>query len=81
VFGRRRGASAGRFGAWWAGAQLAAVEWPPHPNELGEAIDELTWYLWSDGSTGGWSLNLAVEDPEHGVSWATSATDIDPDST
>jgi hypothetical protein len=80
VHGRRRGAAAGRFAAWWAAAQLAACDWPVDPGDLGRAIDELRWFLWSDGSTGGWRLQLAVEDPENGVAWATSAIDQDPDA-
>ena len=79
VYGRRRGAAAGRFGAWWAAAHLAALDWPPHPDDLGEAIDELGWFVWSDGSSGGWAFNLAVEDAENGVAWATSATDVEPE--
>lgn len=78
VHGRRRGAAAGRFGAWWAASHLAALEWPPDPDDLGEASAELSWYLWSDGSTGGWMLNLAIEDPAHGVAWATTSIDSDP---
>lgn len=78
VHGRRRGAAAGRFGAWWAATHLTALEWPPHPDDLGRAIEELSWFVWSDGSTGGWMLNLAVEDAEHGVSWATTAVDSEP---
>ena len=78
VYGRRRGAAAGRFAAWWAAAHLAAVDWPPHPDDLGAALDELHWYLWSDGSTSGWMLNLAVEDADNGIAWATAATDTDP---
>ncbi len=78
VYGRRRGAAAGRFGAWWAAAHLAAVDWPPSPDDLGTAIHELRWFLWSDGSTSGWMLNLAVEDVENGIAWATTSTDSDP---
>lgn len=76
LHGRRRGAAAGRFSAWWAAAHLTAVDWPPHPGELGEAIDELEWFLWNDGTSGGWRLNLAAEDPDHGVAWATGAVDL-----
>lgn len=79
LHGRRRGAAAGRFAAWWAAAHLTAVEWPPHSDELGEAIDELDWYLWNDGSSGGWRLNLAVEDADHGIAWATGAVDLSDD--
>jgi hypothetical protein len=74
-YGRRRGSAAGRFSAWWAAAHLTAVEWPPDPDELGNAIEELGWYLWSDGTSGGWAFKLAIEDPEHGIAWATGAID------
>ncbi len=73
--GKRRGAAAGRFGAWWAASSLTASDWPPDPDELGEAISELTWYLWSDGSTSGWILRLAAEDRAAGLGWAISAAD------
>ncbi len=74
--GRRRGMAAGRFDAWWAAATLTGVEWPPPPDELGEAIDELGWYLWSAGEPHtGWRLQLAVEDPDDGLAWAVSAHD------
>jgi hypothetical protein len=73
--GLRPGAAAGRFSAWWAAAALASTDWPPDPAELGEAISELEWFLWSDGSTEGWRLQLAVADPHDGLAWAISAVD------
>ncbi len=78
--GRRRGAASGRFSAWWAAAAVAdlAQDWPLTSDELGVAADELRWYLWDDGSDPiGWSLRLAVEDPEAGLAWAVVATDED----
>ncbi len=80
LHGRRRGAAAGRFSAWWAAAHLCAVDWPPHPDDLGSAVDELDWYLWSDGTGDGWRLNLAVADADHGLAWATSAVDLASDT-
>jgi hypothetical protein len=80
LHGRRRGAAAGRFAAWWAAAHLCAVEWPPAPVDLGSAIPELDWFLWSDGTTDGWRLNLAVADADHGLAWATSAVDLASDT-
>ncbi|MEY2417517.1 MAG: hypothetical protein QOG90_197 [Actinomycetota bacterium] len=77
---RRRGAAAGRFAAWWAAAAVADLthDWPLSATELGEAVDELQWYLWDEGHDPvGWSLRLAVEDPEHGLAWAVLATDAD----
>lgn len=76
--GRRRGAAAGRFNAWWVAHELAGLEWPPDPDELGEAIQDLRWYLWSDGSPDtGWWLRIAVESPAEGLSWALAAVDAD----
>lgn len=75
--GRRRGAAAGRFNAWWAAAALTGLEepWPPGPTELGEAISELRWLHWTEPGETGWCCRLAVEDPADGLAWAVSATD------
>lgn len=76
--GRRRGAAAGRFQAWWAAHELAGLDWPPEGRELGEAAAGLRWFLWSDGSGDtGWFLRLAVESPREGLAWALSAVDAD----
>ncbi|HVT78077.1 MAG TPA: DUF6183 family protein [Acidimicrobiales bacterium] len=78
--GRRRGAAAGRFGAWWAAAAVVDLthDWPLTAEELGDAVDEMRWYLWDEGHDPvGWSLRLAVEDPEHGLAWAVVASDAD----
>ncbi|MFO7547762.1 MAG: hypothetical protein R6X29_02650 [Acidimicrobiia bacterium] len=73
--GRRRGAAAGRFAAWWAATALAGLPWPVDPDELGEAIADLRWHLWSDLGASGWWLGLAVEDPVDGLAWALAASD------
>jgi hypothetical protein len=76
--GRRRGMAAGRFAAWWAVAAVAGVldDWPLPPDELGEIAAELRWYLWDVGEPAtGWHLRLAVEDPEHGLAFALTASD------
>lgn len=74
--GRRRGAAAGRSAAWWAASTLCSLEWPPDPEELGEEIACLNWYRWEPlRPLGGWSLNLAVEDPEGGWAAALGAED------
>ena len=79
--GRRRGAAAGRFSAWWALAALADLtggnrDWPPPIDELGEAAASLRWAVWAPpGPRLGWSLHLAVEDPDDGLAWAIAATD------
>ena len=74
--GRRRGGASGRLAAWWAASALAGLDWPPDPDDLGRAAAELQWFVWSDlAAPTGWNLNLAVEDPIEGLSWAISAVD------
>lgn len=73
--GRRRGMAAGRFGAWSAVAALAGLDWPVDPDEFLEAGRSLEWWLWSDGATTGWVLQLAVHDPVDGLAWAFTAAD------
>ncbi|HZT64381.1 MAG TPA: hypothetical protein VFA11_01190 [Acidimicrobiales bacterium] len=76
--GRRRGAAAGRFAAWWALAALAGMldEWPPPADTLGEALAELRFYeLRTEGSQTGWRLSLAVESPADELAWAVWAAD------
>jgi hypothetical protein len=76
--GRRPGAAAGRYGAWWTAAAIGGLleEWPVEPDYLGEAISELRWYVWSDlVPPTGWTFHLAVEDPIHGLAWAVAAVD------
>ena len=77
AYGRRRGTPVGRSGAWWVLAQLLGFDdTPEDPDELAEAGD-LNWFLWDPGDrTGGWSLNVAVEDPGDGVSWTLGAVDM-----
>jgi resuscitation-promoting factor RpfA len=76
--GRRRGAAAGRFGAWWTLAALGDLtdDWPVDPDELGDLAAELRWYRWDAHEPAlGWQLQLAVEDPEESVAWAILARD------
>jgi len=76
--GRRRGAAAGRFGAWWLLAALGDMldDWPVQPGQLHTVADELNWYWWQDGAPAtGWSLQLAVEDRDEGYAWAITAHD------
>jgi len=75
--GRRRGAAAGRFDAWWVAATLAGVidDWPTDP---GLEASELRWWKWSavsPGRVGGWECCLAVEDPVDGLAWALEGTE------
>jgi hypothetical protein len=74
--GRRRGAAAGRYLAWWAVATLNDLDWPPNPEAIGEAMAGLAWHWFDDGSPEtGWVLRLAVTSPDLGLAWAVSATD------
>jgi resuscitation-promoting factor RpfA len=75
--GRRRGAAAGRFGAWWLVGALAGAldDWPPPGGRLEQTVVSCRWYLWDAAEPAtGWHLRLAVEDPE-GRAWALAATD------
>lgn len=78
AYGRRRGAAVGRVSAWWAAAAMLDLDWPVEPTDLGEALEELDWFLFSDGDESGWSLRLAVQDVAHGLAWAISAIDLPP---
>lgn len=74
--GRRRGAAAGRYGAWWAVATLCDLEWPPDPKAVGDAARRLDWSWFDDGAPGtGWQLRLAIGDPVVGLAWSVSAVD------
>lgn len=78
--GRRRGAAAGRFGAWWLLAALGDLldDWPVDPVELGGVADELRWYRWNAFEPEvGWTIRLTIEDPDEHVAWALLATDAD----
>jgi hypothetical protein len=84
--GRRRGAAAGRWEAWWTLGALAGLhgdepgvaadDEPLDADELGAVATELRWFAWDAWEPeSGWALRLAVEDPVDGVAWALSATD------
>ena len=76
--GRRRGAAAGRFGAWWLLAALGDMldDWPVQPGQLHTVAEELGWFWWHSGKAPqGWSLQLAVEDRDESYAWAISAND------
>jgi hypothetical protein len=74
--GRRRGAAAGRYLAWWVVASLADLDWPAAPEAVAEAAEELSWHWFDDGSPdSGWVLRIAISSPDLGISWAISATD------
>ena len=76
--GRRRGAAAGRFGAWWLLATLGDLieDWPVEPDELGALAAELRWHRWdAHEPTVGWLLQIAVEDVANETAWAITARD------
>ncbi len=78
--GRRPGAAAGRFGAWWFLASLGDLldDWPIDSDELGALASELRWYRWNAFEPEvGWSLHIAIEDPMNNVAWALTALDQD----
>ena len=77
--GRRRGAAAGRLDTWMVLSELAELgeEWPPNSHEMGEYAESLRWFVWDAmgiGSTG-WTLRIAVEDPNRNLAYALSAFD------
>jgi hypothetical protein len=75
--GRRRGAAAGRFNAWWAIAALGDLNGiPANGDHLGDAAASLEWWWWDayEPHTG-WRLQLAVHDPIDEVAWAIGARD------
>ncbi len=74
--GRRRGAAAGRYLAWWVVAALTDLDWPADPGRVGNGVDSLAWHWFDDGSPDtGWVLRLAVSSEEIGLSWAITASD------
>jgi len=76
--GRRPGAAAGRFAAWWVAGALGGLldDWPAPPETVGEAAAELHWFLWdTDEAAGGWTVRVAVECPATGRAWALDARD------
>jgi hypothetical protein len=74
--GRRRGAAAGRYLAWWVVTALADMDWPVQPAPLATAVGGMTWHWFDDGSPDtGWVLRLAITSPSLGLAWAISATD------
>jgi hypothetical protein len=73
--GRRRGAAAGRFGAWSVLAALTDTDLDD-PVALAGAIASLRWYWWSAGEPAiGWRVQLAAESALSGYAWAISAHD------
>jgi Family of unknown function (DUF6183) len=75
--GRRRGAAAGRYLAWWAMATLIDLDWPADPESMGTAVAGLSWHWFDDGSPEtGWLLRLVMSSADLGLSWAIAATDM-----
>lgn len=77
--GRRRGMAMGRFSTWWLLGALGdlADDWPPHPDDVTDLLDELDWYQWdAHEPETGWQLQLAVTNRVEHTSWAFHATDF-----
>lgn len=76
AYGRRRGAPMGRFGAWWAAAALAGIEWPPDPETFASGLAALRWLIWEPAEASpGWSGSVAAESAQEGLAWALLAVD------
>lgn len=74
--GRRRGAAAGRYGAWWALAAMGDLDWPADPGALGDFCHRVDWVWFDDGAPAtGWALRVAAADATTGLAWAVSALD------
>lgn len=76
--GRRRGAAAGRDGAWWVLGALGDLhdDWPPTDAAVEDLLADLRWWWWDAGEPEtGWALRLVVEDATDGVAWAWAAGD------
>lgn len=75
--GRRRGAALGRSMAWYLGAVVCDLPWPPDPARLGVELGRLRWFLWDEGAPEeGWTLRIALEDPDNNWGAAIGATDL-----
>lgn len=76
--GRRRGRANGRSLTWWFLHQFLDLgdAWPTDPDELGERITDLTFYLWDTNEPiSGWSLQLTIDDSATGLACAVHAKD------
>lgn len=73
---RRRGMAAGRSEAFWVAHTATGLAFPADPVELGQALAELRWYAFdAGGAVPGWTLRLAVDDPQAG--WAVAVDAVD----
>jgi hypothetical protein len=81
AYGRRRGAAAGRFAAWWVVAAVAGLtdQYPLVADDVGRALEAVRWFAWGSGEpVTGWAVRLALEvaeGPARGSAWAVAATD------
>jgi hypothetical protein len=76
--GRRRGAAAGRFAAWWLGAALGALldDWPPASADVAAALEQCRFWAWDAAEPAtGWRLQVAIEHTRRGTAWAVAASD------
>jgi hypothetical protein len=75
--GRRRGATLGRFLAWYTASLAAGLSWPVEPRALERGLGHLRWYRFDEGEPEqGWHLRLAVEHREEGWAAALAASDL-----
>jgi hypothetical protein len=80
--GRRRGAAAGRFGAWWTAAAIVGLDHGGDDtladlaDDLAEMLAAWQWWWFDTGEPDlGWSLQLVAHHPEDDVAFALSARD------
>lgn len=77
--GRRRGLATGRSNAWWFLAVFTGLHdsWPCDPDEFGDVLAGLSWWLWSPthGDAPGWNVHLVVVDNDEGLSCGVVAHD------
>ena len=78
--GSRRGLATGRFGVWWLCAAITDTidDWPLTDPNVQQLITSLQWHLYSDtpeSHNNGWSVRLAVHDPNSDISVCIDATD------
>jgi len=77
---RRRGMAIGRFSAWWVLGAIGDLydDWPPSVADIETLLTSLRWYRWdANEPSGGWRLQLVVEDFDEGLAWAINAADDD----
>jgi hypothetical protein len=67
AYGRRRGAAAGRFAAWFFIAELEGLDWPPDPALIADVLRRLRFWEWDDGHNSPWCLRVVVEGADYAL--------------